>query len=452
MSTTEPPRNLRTFLIIWIGQLISVIGSGLVGFGVSVWLYEQTGNATPIALTALANTLPRVLLSPAAGSVADRMNRRMVMILADTGAALMTLIMAILLFTDRLEVWHLYTLAGISSAFGTFQEPAYSASVTMIVPKKHLVRAGGMRQMGSAVQAILIPLLAGLLYVAVGLRGLILIDFLTYFFAIGALLFVRIPQPEFIETDQDEGARSTMLRDAAFGWHYLRERPGLLILLFYYAVVNFFLNLSGVLTVPLVLSFGSPADMGLVQMAGGIAMLAGGILMSAWGGPKKRLVPWVIITISLNSFGYLLFGLLPFTWGAMLASFVVLFFIPISASLSQAVWQTKVSPGVQGRVFAIRGMIAYSIIPIANLSAGPLADRVFEPLMAANGALGQSFIGDWIGTGPGRGIGLIYLGSAVFLWLVSLLAYANPRLRELESEIPDAILDDPELKAVPAQA
>lgn len=443
MSASESPKSMRTFLIIWIGQLISVIGSGLTGFGLSVWMYERTGDATPIALTALFYNLPRVLLSPIAGAVADRYNRRMVLILADTGSALMTALMAGLLFSGRLEIWHLYLTAGLSAGFSAFQEPAYAASITMLVPKKDLVRAGGLRQIGGAAQAILTPVLAGVLYVALDLRGVILIDFATFFFAIGALIFVRIPQPLRSDSDEPGEKKTGMLQDALFGWRYLQARPGLLGLLGYYAAVNFFLSLSGVLTAPLVLSFGSPAEMGFVQMVGGLAMLAGGLLMGTWGGPKGRYIPGVIAAIAMNSFGYLLFGLRPLTAVAAAASFIVMFFIPISASLSQAVWQKKVAPNIQGRVFAIRAMIAYSIIPISNLAAGPLADRVFEPMMAADGLLGQSFIGDLIGVGPGRGIALIYILSAVFLWGFSLAAYLNPRIRNLEADIPDAVPDDP---------
>lgn len=442
MQKPIPPKNMRTFLLIWVGQLVSVIGSGLTGFGLSVWIFEQTGEATPIALNALFYNLPRVLLSPFAGSIADRQNRRWIMVLADTGAALSTAAVAVLLFTGRLEIWHLYLSTAVSSAFSTFQEPAYRASVTMLVPKKDFVRAGGIQQIGSAAQSILTPILAGILYVAIDLRGVILIDFATFFFAIGALLFVQIPQPRLTTDIEQEGKKPSMLRDAAYGLRYLRDRPGLLGLLLYYAAVNFFLSLSGVLTAPLILSFGTPADMGLVQMSGGIAMLAGGLLMSAWGGPRKKYIPWVIAAIAMNSFGYLLFGLRPSTGMAAAASFVVLFFIPISAALSQAVWQKKVAPDVQGRVFAIRAMIAYSIIPLSNLSAGPLADRIFEPLMAVDGVLGKSWIGGLIGAGPGRGIALVYIASAVFLWLISLAAISSPRIRDLEEEVPDAVPDD----------
>jgi DHA3 family macrolide efflux protein-like MFS transporter len=435
-------RSMRTFLVIWAGQLMSLIGSGLTGFALSVWMFEQTGQATPIALNALFFNLPRVLLSPIAGSAADRYNRRLILILADTGAALSTLAIALILFSGNLQVWHIYLTTAISSSFGAFQEPTYRASITMLVPKAHLARAGGIQQVGFAIQSILTPGIAGLLYLAVGLGGVILVDFVTFFFAIGALLATRIPQPKRSSGDEG-GGRPSMWRDASYGWRYLRQRPGLFGLLSYYAVVNFFLSLAGVLIIPLVLTIGTAADVGLVQMAGGAAMLIGGLVMGVWGGPRRRLIWGVVGAIAMSGLGYLMVGLSSATLIIGASQFVILFFIPISAALSEAVWQKKVAPDVQGRVFAIRAMVAFMIIPLANLVAGPLADRVFEPLFADGGPMESTLVGDVVGTGPGRGIAMIFVVSAASLWIASAYAFANPRVRGLETEIPDAVPDEP---------
>jgi DHA3 family macrolide efflux protein-like MFS transporter len=446
----ETLRGMKIFLVIWIGQLISIIGSGLTGFALSVWMYEQTGQATPIALNALFFNLPRVILSPIAGSVADRYNRRTVLILADTGAALATLAVALILYTGHLQVWQIYLTTALSSAFSAFQEPAYRASITMLVPKKDLARAGGIQQIGFAIQSILTPLIASLLYLAVGLQGVILIDFATFFIAIGALALVRIPQPKPTTEVDETGEKKSMWQDAVFGWKYLRQRPGLFGLLWYYAVVNFFLSLSGVLVIPLVLTYGTATDIGATQMAGGAAMLIGGLLMGVWGGPKKRLIWGVVVAIAMSGFGYFVAGLRPSTWLIGTAQFVILFFIPISAALSQAVWQKKVAPDIQGRVFAIRAMIAYLIIPLANLIAGPLADKVFEPLFQEGGRLSATFVAGVVGVGAGRGIAVIFIVSALSLWASSGYAFTNPRIRNLEEEIADAIPDEPEeIEAVP---
>jgi DHA3 family macrolide efflux protein-like MFS transporter len=454
MENTAPaPKSLKTFLVIWFGQLISVIGSGLTGFALGVWIYDQTGQATPFAINALFATLPNVLLMPIAGALADRFNRRRLMMLADSGAAAVTGVAAVMLFFGDLQVWHIYLISLFGAFFSTFQYPAYMASITMLVPKKDLARAGGLMQMGGSIQSILTPLMAGALYAVIGLRGVIMIDAATFAFAVGTLLVVRIPQPKRT-TDGAGGEKRSLLADAVLGWNYLRARPGLFGMLLYFASVNFFLSFSGVLSGPLVLSFGSSADLGVVQMAGGVAMLVGSLAMSAWGGPRRR-VPWLIVAIALASAGYLVSGAQASTPLIAAGRVILLFFIPFAAALSQAVFQTKVPADLQGRVFAIRGMIATSITPLAFVLAGPLADRVFEPMMRDGGGLGGTFLGDWLGVGPGRGIGLMYVISCLFLWVESGVAFASPRIRRVEDEIPDAIPDEPagaEAEAAPAPA
>ena len=192
----NPPKNMGTFLIIWAGQFISMLGSGLTSFAIGVWIFQQTGQAMPFALTVLFGNLPSLLLLPLAGSLADRWNRKALMILADSGSALITLGLFILLLLGDLQTWYIYLLVGLGSVCSAFQEPAYQSSVSMIVPKKDLTRANGIAQTAQAIQSILTPLMAGGLFVTIGMRGIILIDFITYFFAVFALLVVRIPQPE----------------------------------------------------------------------------------------------------------------------------------------------------------------------------------------------------------------------------------------------------------------
>jgi DHA3 family macrolide efflux protein-like MFS transporter len=439
----QTPKNMRTFWIIWGGQFISMLGSGLTSFGLGVWIYDQTGQATPFAMTALFSTLPALVLMPIGGAIADRYSRRMLMILADTGSAIITALAAVLLIFSDLQVWHIYLLAFFASVFSAFQEPAYSASITMLVPKKNLARASGIMQMGHAGSAILTPILAGGLYALIGLKGVIIIDAVTYFFAIGALFIVRIPQPKRITAEPGMGEeKQSILTDAAYGWKYLRALPGLFGLLVYFASVNFFLNFSSVLSGPLVLSYGSATDLGIVQMVSGAAMLTGSLIISAWGGPQKRKIPALIGFIALAVTGLLVSGLRANTWMISAGNLILLVFIPFASALSQAVFQTKVPPGVQGRVFSIRSMISRSMMPIAFLLSGPLADRVFNPLLAEGGTLANTFVGRALGTGPGRGIGLLMVVSCLLMWVTSLIAYANPRIRNLEEEIPDAIPDE----------
>ena len=185
----QKPKNMRTFFIIWSGQLVSMIGSGITSFALGVWIFEQTGKETQFAMIALFSLIPFIILSPIAGSIVDRYNRRVILIISDTASALTTLFAMILLFSGGLQIWHIYLIAAINSIFGAFQQPAYSASVTMMVPKKDLVRAAGLRQTGAAITQLFTPLIAGILYAVIGLKGIIIIDFVSYFFAFLGTIF-----------------------------------------------------------------------------------------------------------------------------------------------------------------------------------------------------------------------------------------------------------------------
>lgn len=432
-GTSAAPRGMRTFLIIWLGELISIVGSGMTGFALGVWIFQKTGEATPFALTVLFANLPRVLLLPLAGTLADRWNRRWLMILADTGTALTTLAMVILLSLGTLEIWHIYLLVTLSSVFGAFQEPAYRASITMLVPKEHLGRASGMMSAGDAISALVAPLLGGMLFGIIGMSGIVIIDFVTYFFAVGALLFVRIPQPA-VSAEEKDKPRS-MRADMAFAWNYLVQRPGLFWMVWYFALVNFLFNLVMVLNGPLVLSIADAQVYGLIQVVSGAGMLAGSIVMGAWGGPKRRVIG-ICGFIALSAVGLVIMGLQPSPWLIGAGLFVMLFGVPIGSGSSAAISQTKIEPSVQGRVFAMRGMISQSMMPVAFLIAGPLADNVFGPLMAEGGALAP-VLGPILGVGAGRGIGLMFVGAGLLLLIATALAWGNRHIRNVETELPD---------------
>lgn len=449
--TANMPRTMRPFFTIWLGQLVSLIGSGLTGFALSVWIFDQTGRATPFALTVLFANLPRILLSPVAGPLVDRWNRRRVMVAADSGSALVTVMALLLLGSGQLAVWHIYLIASLNALFGAFQEPAYTASVTMLVPRDSLARANGLIQMSQALEMLVTPLLAGVLFTVIGLRGIFAVDFITYFFAIGALLVVPIPQPRRTDSGEEAGG-NRLWQEAVFGWRYLRLRPGLFGLLLYFALVNFFLNFAMVLSGPLVLSFGTASTLGTVQAVGGVGMLAGSLLVSAWGGPKGR-IRGLITTIMLGALGVFMAGTVRSALVVGAGFFLLLFNVAIGSTLSQAIFQSKVAPAVQGRVFATRTMISRSIMPLAFLLAGPLADRVFEPLLREGGTLAGTAVGAFLGSGPGRGIGLLFMLSGLILLCVSVAAAAYPRIRNLEAELPDAVVEpEPAFREEPVPA
>jgi MFS transporter, DHA3 family, macrolide efflux protein len=431
-------RGFRTFLVIWSGQVVSLAGSGLTGFALGVWVYQRTGSVTQFALISLFTALPGILFSPIAGVLVDRWDRRWAMLLADIGAGLCTLSLALLFIAGRLHVWHIYVAMAISSTFGAFQWPAYSAATTMLVPKEHLGRAGGLAQLGEAVAQIASPSLAGVLIGVIGVGGVMLIDLATLVFAILTLMVVRVPSPA--PTEEGKAGQGSLLREAAYGWRYIRARPGLLGLLLLFATVNFTTGIVQVLFTPLVLSFADPVVLGTILSIGGIGFLCGSLIMSAWGGPKVR-VYGIYAFFMLQGIVLFAAGLPPQVTILAIAAFCFFIGHPIIGGCNQAIWQTKTAPDIQGRVFAMRRMIAWSSLPLAYLAAGPLADRVFEPLLAEGGRLANS-VGRIIGTGQGRGVGLLFMVLGAISVLATTAGLLYPRLRRLESELPDAILRD----------
>jgi MFS transporter, DHA3 family, macrolide efflux protein len=436
-------RGMAAFLAVWAGQVVSALGTGLTGFALGVWVYQRTGSATRFALITLMTTLPGILLSPIAGALVDRWDRRRVMILSDVGAGCATLMLALLFWYHRLELWHIYLLLALSSTFGSLQWPAFSASTTLLVPREHLGRAAGLTQMGQAVSVLLAPVLAGALVVSIGLKRVLLIDFATFLIAVATLLSVHVPRAE--ATVEGLATRGSLLSEAASGWPFIRQRPGLLSLLALIAATNFSMGMMQVLVAPMVLSFTSAAVLGRVLSVAGSGMLVGSLVMSVWGGPSRR-VSGILGFLLLQGAILVVGGLWPSATLIATAGFVFLFTMPIILGCSQALWQSKVAPDLQGRVFAVRRMVAWSTLPLSYLVAGPLADRVFEPLLAPNGPLSGS-VGRLIGVGKGRGIALLLmlLGLLVVTTVAAFSRYS--RLRWLESELPDVL---PEERLEPA--
>jgi hypothetical protein len=283
---------------------------------------------------------------------------------------------------------------------------------------------------------ILSPLLGGLLVVAVSLSGVFVLDLVTFLFAITTLLLVRIPRPASeVGEVKSEGS---LWRDSSYGWRYVRARPGLLALLSFFALTNFMSGFPGVLITPLVLSFAEPAALGTVLSVGGAGLLAGGMLMSVWGGPRRR-VNGVLLFQLVAGLCFVLAGVRASAATVAAACFVYFFCLPVVNGSSQVIWQTKVPPGAQGRVFAVRRMLAWSTLPLAFLVAGPLADYVFEPLLADGRSPLASTLGPVLGVGPGRGTGLLFVILGALTVLSACCAYLYPRLRFVEDELGDAL-------------
>ncbi|MFL6290879.1 MAG: MFS transporter [Thermoanaerobaculia bacterium] len=430
---------MRAFLTMWAGQTVSLLGSSLTSFALGVWVYQRTGSVTKFALIAFFASLPGLLVSPVAGALVDRWDRRRTLILSDSLAAVTSVILLVLLWDesrDLLEVWHIYVLTAVSSVSNALQWPAFTAATTLLVPKHQYGRASGLSQMGLALSQILAPLLGALMLQWVRMRGILIVDLATFGVAVLALLAVRFREPD--RTSEKDAPRS-LWQESTVGWTYLRQRPGLMALLILFANTNFNLGMLQALLPPLILSFASSTSLGTVLSIAGVGMLTGTLAMGVWGGPKRR-VHGIFAGLLVQGLILLVGGWQPSALLVGTAAFIFLFTLPFVNGCSQAIWQAKVPPGLQGRVFAVRRMVAMSSMPAAYFLAGPLADRVFEPMLAPGGALSGS-VGAVIGVGRGRGIGFLFMLLGLLVVSGLAVAVSYPRLRQVEDELPDTVPD-----------
>ena len=436
MTQDSRSTGMRVFTVVWLGQVASLLGTAISNFALTLWAYEVTGKATPLALVGFFFTVPMIVLSPVVGVMVDRGNRKLTMMLSDLAAAGTSLLVLVLYLSGFLKIWHLYVTATVSGVFQGFQWPAYSAAITLMLPSEQYGRANGMLQLAGSGSRVFAPLAAGALLGPLGLAGLLIIDLVSAAVAIGALLVVHIPQP--LKTEAAFRAEGSFLQEAVYGFRYIFQRPSLLGLQTVFMVGNIFAGLSFAVVAPLILSRTGNDELvfGSVQSVGAIGGVVGGLVMSAWGGPKRRVDGVFLGWFCTCLFGQTLLGLgrTPLVWSV--GMFLFSFFAPILNGSNQAIWQAKVSPDIQGRVFTTRRLIAWLVTPLSRLVAGPLVDYVLEPAMVKGSSLAASF--SWlVGEGAGAGIGLLFVVTGLFGALTGLSGYLFPVVRDVETILPN---------------
>ncbi len=427
------PPSMLVFLFVAFGQLISMVGSSLTSFSFGVWVYQQSGAVTDFALIGLAASLPGILALPLAGALADRYDRRKIMIICDTISALPVIVAVFLLWTNNLELWHIYIISSVSSIANSFQRPAYLAAVTQLVPKKYLGHANGLIQLATSTGTMLAPILGGFLVATIGLSNIILIDFTTFLFATTTLLVVRFPNTLFKKLEEP------IMKEIVGGWKYILKRKPLVAMVVFFIIFNFFFSMTTTLLTPLILSFDSSAALGWVTGAAGFGGLAGSIIMSIWGGTKRRadgMVGFVIMT----GVSFIILGWQTNVVTCIIGALGVWMSLSFINSHWQSLIQVKVGLELQGRIFATNQMLAWSCMPLGYVLIGPLVDRVFEPLMAKGEVLSNVF-GWLIGGGAGRGMGLIMVLTGIILAITGYVGLKYRPLRYMEDILPDAIPD-----------
>lgn len=432
--TDARARNLRIFYILILTQTFSMIGTRISSLAVGIQVFNDTGSATPLALVAFFATVPMVLASTFSGVLADRWDRRYVMILSDFGQAIATSALLLSFATGRFELWHLYMVAAVQSIFGVFQGPAFMASVTLLVPDDKRDGANAIQQMTGPMAGIIAPIFAGVIYAAGGVEGAILFDLATFLTAMAVVFSVRLPRPEI--SAEGRAMKGSVLREALGGLQYLRARRPLILLALYASFLNFMFAGAMTVSMPYILArTGSETLTGVIISLESVGAIIGGVLIGVWGGTRPRMNT-VIPAIGVSGLMLALAGMSQSALPLAASIFLMMLPLPMANTLLMSILQVKVPPDIQGRVFAVLSTFSLMLTPLAQLGIGPLVDQVAEP---AVGGPGWEAVAPLVGDQFGAGIGLIMLVAGAFAAGSAVLAFATPSLRRAEALIPDYV-------------
>lgn len=410
----------------------------MTALALGVWVFQQTGSATQYGLIIVMSFLPGIVVMPLAGALVDRWNRRAILVVSNALSAAAIFTLAMLFVAGVLEPWHIFVGVGVQSLLRAMADPTMSSIVVLLVPKVQIGRANGMLLLAQALGSTVGFAAGGVLLIALGLDGVLLLDCATFVFNMLVVLFVAIPRPRRSAAGTENAGR--LLDEVRQGWRYLSARRGLVALVVFYGMVGFAVAPADVLLTPVVLSFASAEALGFVLAGVGVGAVLGSLTLAAWGGPRRRIHGLAGFVLPLGLFMCL---------GASRPNVVLIVFAALGYSYcstiadgtARNVLQVEVEPDMQGRVFATFNMVANGIQCLAYVLAGPAADGLFEPLLRKGGPLAPS-VGSLLGVGAGRGTALLVLLFGLVVVVTALVSYRQKALRDL-SDRPTEGDDEP---------
>ena len=425
--------ELRDFLILWGSQAVSTLGTAMTNFALIVWIYGQKGTASSITLLSVFSFLPSILFCFVAGTVADRWDKKRIMLAADLAAALGTTTVLLLYLMSALQIWHLYVINFLLSFMNAFQNPASYVATSLLVPKEHYVRVSGLQAFSGSIVTILAPALGSSVLAFGGLETVLIIDLATFSVAFFTLLFlIKIPKIE----NKKEAVKESFLQSCMAGVNFLRKHAALLRIILFFAFINFIAKMGGYGMLPALVLGRTGNDqvvLGIVEAAVGIGTLVGSIFVTLMKPAKDRVKVIFFacgISFLLGDVGQSISHTLPLWVAAAFASNVPMAFL--NANLT-AVMRTNVPIEMQGRVFSARDTIQFSTIPVGLFLGGILADHVFEPLMAAMSPL-QEVLSIFFGTGRGSGVAIIFFVVGMIGSITSFVSLKNPLYQSLNNK------------------
>ena len=426
MKLFDTVKELKAFIILWLTQSFSALGSAMTSFALVIRLYRDSGSALTTALLTVCSYAPYVVMSIFAGAISDKWNKKTVMLVCDSFAAMCTVAVLVLLKTDTLEVWHLYMLNALNGLMNTIQSPASDVAATLLTPEKHYQKTSGMRSFSNSLVSILTPVFATAVMAFAGIEAVIAFDLATFAAAfLVLLLFIKIP-----EVKKEKEQPETLVQAAKSGLLYLKKNRGILWLILFLAAINLIASMYNAALPAMILSKKDEAALGFVSSSVGIATLAGSVIATFFPKPKSRVklvCACLMISMSTNNF-LLAFGNSTVIWcfGAVLGWL----FIPLMSANYEVLLRTNVPKEMLGRVYSARNTLQFFTIPIGYFLSGVLVDEVFEPLMekVPQGSLLTVVFGE----GKGSGAAFLYFVIGIAGVAVCLFFQRIKTLRELD--------------------
>lgn len=421
-------KETRTFLILWLSQSFSGLGSSMTGFALVIWAYNYQGSALDSALLMVCSYAPYVIFSIFTGALSDRWNKKKTMLICDSIAALTTLIVLVLLQSGSLRIWHLYIINAVNGLMNTVQQPASEVATTRVLPRKYYQRVGGLRYFSGALTSILTPIIATAVLGLFGMNVIIFFDLITFAVAFLILLiFIRIPEQEEAEEEKE-----TFGITVKSGLVFLKKNRGIFGLILFLAAINFVASVYDAAFPAMMLSRkgGSEKVMGLVNAVVGVSTLVGSVLASLMKTPKSRVrVICNCLLFSMSTENFLLaFGRTPIVW--CIGGFLGWITIPLMNTNLDAIMRLHIPENMQGRVYAVRNSLQFFTIPVGYFLGGFLVDKVFEPLMGVQNV--DSLLVKLFGSGKGSGAAFLFFVLAFAGIAVCLIFRRNKEIWKLE--------------------
>jgi DHA3 family macrolide efflux protein-like MFS transporter len=421
---------MRSFLLFWASQAISSLGTAMTNYALVIWIYGQRGTASGITTLSLFSFLPSILFCFAAGTLADRWDKKKIMLVSDCIAACGTLTICTLYGTGSLEIWHLYIINFTLSLMNAFQNPAIYVSVTLLAPKDQYVRVSGIMSLSNSLVIVLAPALAAAVLSFGGIGTVLLLDLASFGIAFLLLLFfIKIPRPAL-----QDGPKEGFLKSILTGFGFLKEHTALLKIILVFALIILLAYMTGYGTLPAMIlarSGNNEMTLGAVSSAVGIGMLAGSLLVTL-AKPAKSRTKVIFLSCAVSFvLGDVLWSLERSAVPWMLSAFFGNLPIPFLSANMTAIMRTKVPVELQGRVFSARDTLQYATIPVGLFWGGFLADYIFEPFMAAASPL-QQLLTHIFGSGKGSGMAIMFMLTGIAGVVSNLLCLKNPVFQELD--------------------